>query len=86
MTGGYQIIDLGGANFTVASPVTVKGVYAKINGTNKPIMIEHFAIDGTEKKSTFVEVSVSSGNFVFVAYGHTFTIANTDSITIAVKE
>ena len=85
MTGGYKIIDLGYTNFTTEAPATVPGIYEKIESARKVIMLEHFSIVGTDCRPCFPEITVSETNFVFDAYGHTFTVANTDAVTVAVK-
>lgn len=85
MTGGYKIIDLGYTNFTTEAAATVPGIYEKIESARKVIMLEHFSIAGTDCRPCFPEITVSKTNFVFDAYGYTFTVANTDAVTVAVK-
>lgn len=85
MTGGYSIIDLGYTNFTTAKSVTVPGIYEKIKGARKAILLEHFSIGGADCRPCFPEITVSGTNFTFDVYGKTFTVANTDSVTVAAK-
>ena len=85
MTGGYQIIDLGATNFTTAKSVTVQGLYNKIKGARKAILLEHFSIAGTDFRPCFPEIKASGTSFVFDVYGYTFTVANTDAVTVAAK-
>lgn len=85
MTGGYKIIDLNYTNFTTAKAVTVPGIYEKIKGTKKAILIEHFLIGGTWCRPCFPEITVSGTSFTFDVYGKTFTVSNNDSVTITAK-
>ena len=85
MTGGYNIIDLGYTNFTTTKSVTVPGIYEKIKSARKAILLEHFSIGGTDCCPCFPEITVSGTNFTFDVYGKTFTVANTDSVTVATK-
>ena len=85
MTGGYKVIDLGYTNFTTSTPVTVPGIYDKIKTARKAILLEHFSIGSTYCRPCFLEITVSGTSFTFDVYGHTFTVANTDAVTVAVK-
>lgn len=85
MTGGYKIIDLGYTNFTTAKSATVPGIHAKIKSARKAILLEHFSIAGTDCRPTFPEIKASGTSFTFDAYGYTFTVANTDAVTITAK-
>lgn len=85
MTGGYNIIDLGYTNFTTTKSATVPGIYEKIKGARKAILIEHFSIGGAACRPCFPEITVSGSNFTFDVYGKTFTVSNNDSVTITAK-
>lgn len=85
MTGGYKIIDLGYTNFTTAKSATVPGIYEKIKGARKAVMIEHFSIGGTDCRPCFPEITVSGTNFTFDVYGYTFTVSNADAVTVVAK-
>lgn len=85
MTGGYKIIDLGYTNFTTAKSSTVPGIYEKIKGARKAILIEHFSIAGTDCRPTFPEIKASGTSFTFDVYGHTFTVSDENVVTVTVK-
>lgn len=86
MTGGYKIIDLGYTNFSKTGSVTIPGIFNEIKGAKKAILIEHFSIGGTQFRPIFPEIlSSGNNNFVFDVYGHTFTVSNTDSVTVTSK-
>ena len=85
MTGGYTIIDLGYTNFTTSKPVTVPGIHDKIKSARKAILLEHFSIAGTDFRPCFPEIKASGTSFVFDVYGYTFTVANTDAVTVTAK-
>ena len=53
--GGYQIIDISGINFDLNKPEKVKGVYEKVSGTTKPIMISDFKVAGKHERAAFVQ-------------------------------
>lgn len=85
MTGGYKIIDLGYTNFTTAKAVTVPGIHEKIQTSSKSILLEHFLIGGSWCRPCFPEIKVSGTSFTFDIYGYTFTVSNTDSVTVTTK-
>ena len=85
MTGGYKIIDLGYTNFTTTKSVTVPGIYDKLKSARKAILLEHFSIGGTGCRPIFPEITVSGTSFTFDVYGYTFTVANTDAVTVVKK-
>ena len=85
MTGGYKIIDLCYTNFTTAKSSTVPGIYDRIKSARKAILIEHFSIAGKDCRPIFPEITASGTNFTFDVYGYTFTVANTDAVTVAAK-
>lgn len=85
MTGGYKIIDLGYTNFTTSAPVTVPGIYEKIQTSRKAVLLEHFLIGGTWCRPCFPEITASGTSFTFDVYGKTFTVENNDSVTVAAK-
>ena len=85
MTGGYKIIDLGYTNFATSKSVTVPGLHENIQNSRKAVLLEHFLIGGTWCRPCFPEIKVSGNNFVFDVYGYTFTVSNTDSVTVVSK-
>lgn len=83
--GGYQIIDLLETDFTSGSGVTISGVYDKIEGTRKQLLISGFSISGVEQRDQFVNFTNSSGTFTttVVCYSgnYTLTISDEDVVT-----
>lgn len=83
MRGGYKIIDLQNKNITTESSISIDGIYDAIESTQKPILVENITIDEFDKKPLFVEVDVNEdSNYVFVAYGYSFTITDEDTIVL----
>lgn len=83
INGGYQIIDLENNNFTKdAKTKTYVGIYNKISGTRKAIVLSGLKADGAEYHDVFVAPTKNSTNYVINIYGFTFTIANTDVVTV----
>lgn len=73
--GGYQILDLGGANLTT-SKTTINGVYETLKGSYKAILVEGLIISGTDYKPQFVNIANSNGTFLvtFIASASATTI------------
>ena len=80
--GGYQIVDLKNTPITAGgSAVTVPGVYDKIEGTRKRIVISGLVIGSTEYPDVTVSPVVSSGDYVFTAFGYVLTVTADDEVT-----
>lgn len=83
LTGGYQIIDLDNVNHTPGVGILHEGIYDKIEGTRKAILLSGLVVDDIEYRDIFVEVRVNESNFVMTVYGKTITITDTDVVTVA---
>lgn len=55
-SGGYQIIDLQNKKLTKDVGMLFDGIYEKIEGTRKPIMLSGLNVDGVEYRDIFVEI------------------------------
>lgn len=82
LKGGYQIIDLQNKELQLTVGMTYEGIYDKIEGTRKAILISGFNLDGKEYHDTFVELDVSGSSYTGTIYGKTITISDTDVVTI----
>lgn len=73
--GGYQILDLGGANLTT-SKTTINDVYEALEDSYKAILVEGLVISGTEYKPQFVNIANSNDTFLvtFIASASATTI------------
>ena len=80
--GGYQIIDLKNEALTSGVGVVYDGIYDKVKGTRKPILVSGLNVGGTEYHDSFVDFTVSGTTFTGTIYGKTITIANTDTVTV----
>lgn len=81
--GGYKLIDLLNNSFTAGTPITIEGIYEAIEGNyGKRIVLTGFVVGEIEYDDVEVEVTVSSGDFVFEAYGYNFVITDDDEVTI----
>lgn len=83
MRGGYQIITLKGVNHENGVGMVHNGLYDRIEGSEKPILLEGIVIDGVEKKPTYVAFDVNESNYTATVYGYTLTIQSTDVATFA---
>lgn len=81
--GGYQILDLKNTNFTLGTGAVVAGVYGKIAGTKKPVLVSGIVIAGTEYHDAYVDFTINNTAFEGIIYGKKITIANTDTVTIS---
>ena len=75
-TGGYQIIDLTGHNFSDGVTSYANGVYDKLEGTRKATLVSGLEFEGEELKDMFVNFAVMNSNFVgfYSVKGHTYKI------------
>lgn len=84
LKGGYHIVDFKDTPITTGTGVTVIGVYESIESSHrKPILLSGITIDGVEKPDCFVDCEVSDSNYTFSAYGKSFTITQTDEVTVS---
>lgn len=83
--GGYQIIDLKNTPLNTTA-VVIEGVYAKIEGTKKPLLLSGININGTEYHDAFVSAKVNDSNYEIVVYGKTITITSEDNVTCTITE
>lgn len=84
--GGYQIIDLENRNFTPGVGQVFNGIYEKIEGTRKPILVSGIRISGVELHDTYVDFVLQGSAFTTkVSLGGmtaTVTIEDTDVVTV----
>lgn len=90
--GGYQIINLHNQNITSNTPITEEGVYNKIEGCKKPILVSglKITISSTDIAPTtyafkdfFAEMRIYDSKYVFKApTGTTIAISDNDEISI----
>lgn len=85
--GGYQIIDLTDYVFS-STPVTIPGIYEKINNTKKPIVFEglNISMDGsTVQFKSFFPILVKDGADYATNIGNNIVIVigSNDYIAIA---
>lgn len=62
--GGYQIIDLENKNHSNDVGMVHKGIYDKIEGTRKPIMLANVVINNTEYHNMFVTFNIIGDAYV----------------------
>lgn len=80
--GGYIIIDLQGKELLDGVGMVVDGIYDKVEGTSKAILVSGFNFEGVEYKDTFVAFSVVGSAFVGKIYEKEIKIEDTDVVTI----
>ena len=66
LKGGYQIIDLGDKEHTSGVGMTHDGIYDKIEGTRKAILLSGIVIDDVEYHDTFINPVVNGTKYVAV--------------------
>lgn len=65
-TGGYQIIDLHNADHRLGTGIGHKGIYEKIEGTRKPILLSGIVVGGVEYHDTYIFPIVNGSSYVAV--------------------
>lgn len=84
INGGYQIIDLKGKKLTNGGSITNSGVYEKLaNSHGKPIYVTGINNNTVIYNDTFAECYISGTSYVVKFANVTLTVANTDTITVA---
>lgn len=66
VTGGYQIINLGGHFHTSGVGAIHEGIYDRIEATSKPILLSGIAVDGVEYHDAYIFPCVNGSNYVAV--------------------
>ena len=64
--GGYQIIDLRDHAHTAGIGEIHEGIYDKIEGTRKAILLSGLILDGVEYHDIFIFPTVNGSNYVAV--------------------
>lgn len=80
--GGYQIINFNDKNHELNVGIIHEGIYEKIEGTRKAILISGLVIDNVEYHDVFVFPRVVGSNFMFKIDEFNVTIEDTDVVTI----
>ena len=62
--GGYVIVDLGGVNFKYDTPVKIDGIYNKIKGGTKPLLLSGIVIGGNAYRDRFVSPDIKGTAYV----------------------
>lgn len=88
--GGYQIIDFEDKNHSLGVGMTHKGIYDKIEGTRKAILLSGLVFEDTEIHDCFALPSIDGDRYVFpiVTYNGSnlvtllVTVEDTDVVTV----
>lgn len=64
--GGYQIINLDNHNHTSGVGAVHEGIYDKIEGTKKPILLSGIVVDAVEYHDTYIFPVVTGTTYVAV--------------------
>lgn len=87
--GGYQIIDLGDVDHRLDIGMVHEGIYDKIEGTRKAILISGLTVQGVEYHDVFVFPVVNESNYtakVVTPLGAmVMTITDTDVVTFTAE-
>lgn len=76
--GGYQIIDFGSKNHTTNVGMVHEGIYDKIEGTRKAILVSGLVFSGTEYHDMFVNFFVNGAEY----WGKIKTLNSTITIRV----
>lgn len=64
--GGYQIINLNEHAHTAGVGAVHEGVYERIEGTRKPILLSGIVVDAVEYHDTYIFPTVNGTNYAAV--------------------
>lgn len=66
--GGYKIIDLKNANFTIGgSAIEIKGIYESLEGNyRKPTLLSNIVLSGVERTDRFAIFGIEDGAYVSI--------------------
>lgn len=89
MKGGYQIIDLGGIDINSSQlsdgqNFVINGIYDKIEGTDKPVLIQNYSVDGIEEKPFFGTLISEDSGFAVYHQNYKIVFLSTATDTIQV--
>ena len=62
--GGYVIVDLGGVNMEYDKLTKIEGIYNKIKGGTKPILLSGIVIAGNAYRDRFVSPEITGTNYI----------------------
>ena len=62
--GGYVIVDLGGVNMEYDNPTKIEGIYNKIKGGTKPLLLSGIVINGNAYRDRFVSPAIKGTTYV----------------------
>lgn len=80
--GGYQIVNLKDTALTVGTGETIEGVYETFEGNyRKPVLLSGINVGGVEYADTFINPTISGGNYTATVYGMTFTVTPENLVT-----
>ena len=87
MKGGYKILDFNGYTFhtsttAVERSTRIKGIYERVEGSDKAFLVEGYNLDGVEYKAFFTAFVVTDGSFVTIFNNHYITISANDEIIV----
>ena len=77
--GGYKIVDLKGVDVNTPG-ATIKGVYAAIESTRKPIVLSGLVINGKEYHDVFANFVSNGSNYSCTFDNATITINDADLV------
>ena len=80
--GGYIIIDLQGKQLLDGVGMVVDGIYDKVEGSTKAILLSGLNFEGVEYKDAFVSFYVVGSAFIGKVNSKQIKIEDTDVVTI----
>lgn len=62
--GGYTIVNLHDVNFTIGTGQKIPGIYDKIEGTRKPILLTGITVGGIERMDRYTCFGLEGTTYV----------------------
>lgn len=83
--GGYQIINFDGVEFRTGISMQCEGLYEKIEGTRKAILLSGLTVDGKEYHDVYINPQIFTYSFLFDCGDFILDISDRDICTVYPK-
>ena len=84
--GGYKILDIGGYPLTDKAATTIPGLYARVESTNKALLLSGLSVDGVEYDDCYIQATLGESKYTFTAFGISFELTSADALTATKPE
>lgn len=86
LKGGYQIIDLEDREFKIGVGQVFEGIYDRIEGNRKAILISGLNVDGIEKRDCYTYPEIDGTSYDCIVGIYRVHITDRDIVTVYLNE